>query len=80
MNSEPLGHNEIMVKTAHAFGKNCIGCRRYDADVMVSFILQSRAPTKQFCDAYMDRAQAEQLLVDLIAILARRDQTEASTK
>ena len=69
MNNVETSPHEIKAEIARAHGKDCVGCRRYGADVMITFLVPAEAERSRFRDAFMMREAAIQLRDDLIGLL-----------
>lgn len=71
MNKARPEGSEVKASNARAYGPSVIGCKKFDAAVMVCFTKEDAPTTEQFVDVFMDREQAEQLHRELGAVLQR---------
>jgi hypothetical protein len=60
---------EGVTKVATAYNKNCIGCKRFERDVMVSFMMD-----KEFCDIFLTTEQAKYLVKRINEVLKRNEE------
>ncbi len=56
---------ESKVVYATASGSNCIGCKNFDSDIMVTMALREDIQDKEFHDFFLSTVQAERLLKEL---------------
>jgi hypothetical protein len=71
---------EIEIKSIRAYGNGCIGCRRHDKDVMISFTntLANKGESR-VTDLFLTQEQAEFLLKEL-SVAVNQNNSESSEK
>ena len=64
-----MGTNEKLASTIRAYGSSCIGCQKYDREIMVTVTEENIGG---FLDIFLTKPQAENLLHELAERLAEK--------
>ena len=73
MGSDKVNSMELIVKTLHVHGKNCLGCKHHKKAVMISL---STPKNLRIHDIFLTNTQAQQLIIQLRKTLRNNEQDE----